>query len=206
MQRNENIFSMGSQCMNYGELVRLWHTCRQMQEGNTYTLSEIDTEVLFVEPILRLAGWNPHNPGEIRRANRGKNNKKFDIEAYRNNADEYYLKLAIECKSISNKEYNGHNISDTNRGALIFREERWKQTRSGDGVGQLRRYCTFYKNFDEHRTVPILTNGISWTVFNNSSFLDSTRLHLPIEERDVLASAEISSHAEFERIIEHIRK
>ncbi|GEM_PF-3181327 len=55
-------------CINLERLKILWQNIKE--NGNVENLSEIDTEVLFIEPILLIAGWNIFNPQEVRRANR----------------------------------------------------------------------------------------------------------------------------------------
>lgn len=186
------------------ELVALYKNC--ISRTSVYRLSEIDTQVLFVEPILERAGWDIKNPLAIRRANRDNQSSHFDIEAYLDFGGQSILRLAIECKSIHNSEYNiDRLLTGGNIGALISSNNGWKN-RDKDGVGQIRKYCLSYMQFEKNRTIPIITNGFSWTIFRTENFLNSERLGNPIEDNDILTIADISNPLDFNRILKYIQK
>lgn len=192
-------------CTIVTELVTLYNDCKSKE--SYYRLSEIDTQVLFVESILKQAGWDINNPLEIRRL-------VVILEllililkpTYLQNGSQFTLRLAIECKSIYNAEYNIKRLKKNDKIRALSLENCCWVNSNGDGVGQLRKYCLSFKQFDVDRTIPIFTNGFSWTVFTTEHFLDYTRLSLPIESSDVLASAEISNPTEFKRVFKYIKK
>ena len=74
-------------------------------------LFEIDTQVLLVEPVLQLAGWDIGDPKVVKRAGRSPLKHEFDIETYLNPDAEKVLRLAIECKSLRSVEFNIRKIS-----------------------------------------------------------------------------------------------
>jgi len=186
------------------ELNRFYTSCKEKED--IYRLSEIDTQVIFVEPVLELAGWTLKNPLEIRRASRDNVTPHFDIEAYLLRDEGYVFKLALECKSIESAECNLNKfLNNEEIGSLFQKNGRW-QNKNGDGAGQLRKYSRSFQHFDAERTIPILTNGFSWAIFNRGTFLNNDRLSNPIANEDLLALADLSKPLEFEKIIEYIRK
>ena len=134
-------------------------------------LSEIDTQVLFIEPVLELAGWNIKDPTQVKRASRSTIKQEFDIEIYSSNEPPSKLHAALECKSISSHEFNIDKINNRNGiGQLTQKQKKNNQSlywanKSGDGTGQLRAYCINYSHFNEDSDIPILTNGFDWVIF-----------------------------------------
>jgi hypothetical protein len=101
---------------------------RTLTEAQTFEktgkiISEIDTQVILVELVLSLAGHAVKNPFFIKRSSRSRIGNEFDIEVYANGR----LKIAIEVKGLSSKEYNIDN----------------------SGAGQLFEYCSAYKGDDK---------------------------------------------------------
>lgn len=138
-------------------------------------LSEIDTQVLLVEPILCIAGYDIYNPRIVKRASRNPQSKEFDIEVYKRNK----LFLAIEVKALSSNEFNIN--SQNNIGALKKKNCKWTNN-EGDGVGQIRAYCLNlgYRKINT-APIPILTNGLEWAIFHNH-FLDEGRATVAIDK------------------------
>jgi len=77
-------------------------------------LSEIDTQVLFVEPVIELAGWDIKDPTQVKRASRSTKKQEFDIEIYKFIKTPTKLHVAFECKSISSHEFNIDKINSRN--------------------------------------------------------------------------------------------
>lgn len=155
-------------------------------------LSETDTQVLLVEPVLSLAGYNIMNPYIIKRASRSRSANEFDIEVSVNGS----LKIAIEVKSLSSKEYNVNN----RMAGRLFRcrnASNKYSNRNGDGVGQLRAYCLNFPHFKKNKTVAVLTNGEEWTIFNND-FTDNPCFSI---QSNQMVKAKISDEGKFEKII-----
>lgn len=55
------------------------------------------------------------------------------------------------------------------KGVLGFENNKYKNSRR-DGVGQLRAYCVKWKEKLDNSTIPILTNGIKWAIFEKRNF------------------------------------
>ncbi|RUM50072.1 MAG: hypothetical protein DSY47_02575 [Hydrogenothermus sp.] len=64
-------------------------------------VSEIDTQIFLVEPVLCLAGFDVFSPDIIKRANRNSKKLQGDIEVYNNEK----LVLFIEVKNIKSDEF-----------------------------------------------------------------------------------------------------
>lgn len=142
-------------------------------ENTGKRLSEIDTQVILVEPILCIAGYDTYDPNIVKRASRNPQSLEFDIEIYKGNK----LFLAIEVKALSSHEFNIN--SEDKIGALFKDNCKWKN-KNGDGVGQLRAYCLNRHNKIEFTTKPILTNGLEWAIFYND-FLNEHKAEVPID-------------------------
>ncbi len=130
-------------------------------------LSEVDTQVLFIEPVIELSGWNIKDPTQVKRASRSTKKQEFDIEIYSSKGPPSKLHAAFEYKSISSHEFNIDKINSRNGiGQLTQKQKKRDQSlywanKSGDGTGQLRAYCVNYSHFNEDSDIPILTNGLS---------------------------------------------
>ncbi len=83
-------------------------------------LSEIDTQVLLVEPVLKFAGYELEKPFIIKRASRNNTIVQFDIEVYDEKGD---LKIGIEVKSLSSSEFNIQQINDSIKKIGIIEEK-----------------------------------------------------------------------------------
>lgn len=174
--------------LNIEEMIAVW---KAWEKDNAYTLSEIDTQSLFVESVLALAGWNIYNPQEIRRANRG--NTNFDIEGYIDNR----LIIAIESKALNSEEFNYGGIGKVGGLPKTGRND------NSDGIGQLRHYCRTYPQFKMEYTLPILTNGYEWVIFNKDAFL--SRLDLPVNHDAVELYKKLDDD-DFNVVIERIKR
>ena len=158
----------GAICEEISRLARLYAWCKK---DGCPKLSEADTQALFVEPILRLAGWDTGNPVEVRRA--GGDRKKcpqFDVEVYDKNG---LLRLAIECKAIGSGEFKVTSDGLNEGAGAHVNEGKEKQK---DGVGQLRRYCTEICRCHPEYTIPIFTNGYAWVIFDSATFAIKEKL------------------------------
>ena len=161
------------------------------------TLSENDTQALLVEPVLCLAGYNIYNPSIIKRASRASSRQEFDVEVYKNGK----LFIAIEVKSLSSKEFNISKINN-GIGALSQQQGQWTNE-PGDGVGQLRAYCVNWSSKINNGTIPVITNGKEWVLFNLSAFVNN--LNQNISSSMILGQAEITDDNFFETIIKKIK-
>ena len=94
-------------------------------------ISEIDTQVILVEPMLSLAGHHTNNPSSVKRSSRSSKGGEFDIEVYRNAK----LKIAVEVKSLSSNEYN---INNSNVGELFEFCAEYKDTGKGKKTIELK--------------------------------------------------------------------
>ncbi len=138
-------------------------------------LSEIDTQVLYVETVLEIAGYDVRNPKLVKRANRANNKAQFDVEVYPSEND--YRKrigLAIECKSITSDEFNIKNFEIGEEvGPLTNAIENgpacWKNKHK-DGLGQLRAYCLNAEHFAKGDSLAVFTNGFEWVAIEDPSF------------------------------------
>lgn len=173
----------------------------------TFTLSEIDTQVLFVEPVLELAGWNIRDVSQIQRANRSARNQHFDIEG-RIDSSSQYVRLALECKALRSPEYNIKKI-DTRKGIGGLHQSTtsgllgWK-CKQKDGVGQLRSYCVKFSQYNSFVSIPVLTNGVDWVIFNNR-FSNNNRLEHRLTEDDIASRASINDSDFQQKIIDCLR-
>jgi len=182
-----------------GKIRRVLKVAEQYEnKNNRRKLSEIDTQSLLVEPILCLAGYDIYNPCIVKRASRGANTKEFDIEIYRNGN----LYLAIEVKSLSSKEFNIDKIINSGIGALK-KEDKYINN-NGDGVGQLRAYCLNWQNKINKNTIPVLTNGREWVLFN-SSFINTNGAHQKISRCMILGQAKVTDKNFDEYILKRIK-
>ncbi len=175
-------------------------------------LSEIDTQVLFIEPVLELAGWNIKDPTQVKRASRSTRKQEFDIEIYSSNEPPSKLHAALECKSISSHEFNIDKINNRNGiGQLTQKQKKSDQSlywanKSGDGTGQLRAYCINYSHFNEDSDVPILTNGFDWVIFENTHYLNGESLSDKITTDHIKARSNINNDDFEDEIIKIISK
>ena len=171
------------------------------------TLSEIDTQVLLIEPVLQLAGWDVGDPNCIRRASRDPREEAFDIEACLgapNNDNS--LRLAIECKSIYSEEFNFSKVCSRAKVGKLKQatDDRWVNIQK-DGIGQLRAYSlNFRAKFSSADSLAILTNGEKWIVFDNTQFLNNPSEK--ISEKAIKVYAALSDSDFENKIVEIIRK
>ena len=170
-------------------------TLAERYETNGKKLSEIDTQVLLVEPILCLSGYNLYDPEIVKRASRA-NKQEFDIEVYKKSK----LFLAIEVKSLSSQEFNISKINNSNNiGKLKKNNNEWKNL-GGDGVGQLRKYCIERELSGD--TIPVLTNGKEWVLFNMKDFINN--VEEKVNSNMLLSRAYVTDKEFYENIIEKI--
>ncbi len=146
---------------------------------NRNNVSEIDTQIFLVEPILLLSNFDIYNPNIAKRANRGKD-IQGDIEIYNNSE----LIFFIEVKSIKSSEFRNIN----NQAGILSKDNQGRvENKSGDGLGQLRKYIYLLcKDVSEqaqknYKFYPILTNGKEWIIFNNINCLISN-IDKPLSE------------------------
>jgi len=169
-------------------------------------LSEVDTQVLLVEPVLALAGWEPASPDQVRRASRDHRKMEFDVAAFGGER----LRLALECKRLGSPEYNV-SIEVLTRGDRIGRlrpdvfakergDEKW-----GDGAAQLRSYCCRFTQYESGFTIPILTDGFRWAVFRSERFVEAERRQHPLELADALVVTDMEA-PDFPEILRAIEK
>ena len=171
---------------------------RRLRHVKDRKLSEIDTQVLLIEPVLKIAGWNVLNHDLVHRASRSPRAQEFDIEIYSSPDRPQQVSFAIECKALQSGWFNIDKMSTKDIGQLAKQEGKdstpywvhnWKAC---DGVGQLRAYCRNYHHFSRDRSVAILTNGVEWVIFNTRTFVDESRLPHPISEDDIRARAKLT--------------
>ncbi len=154
-------------------------------------ISEIDTQIFLIEPILNLAGWALLDPNVVRRS--GPTKQGFDIELYKNNE----LAIALECKAVSSSEFNISNLGTVGGLGGDFINY------PNDGIGQIRSYCYFERShFSKNKTLAIFTNGHEWIIFKNEAFLKD--LHLPVNQDAILRRATIEDENFGDAIIKHI--
>jgi hypothetical protein len=171
-------------------------------------LSEIDTQVLLIEPVFQLAGWNIYNHQEIRRANRNgrvKGAPQFDVEIY--GADQQ-LKFAVECKALNSGEFNIDKLASKKGIGKLIRElkDRTFRERQGDGVGQLRWYCWRYFRSKKILPIPVLTNGLEWVLFEKDLFCVEGNLRQHITETDIFDHAKLTDADFDQRVINRLKK
>ena len=160
-------------------------------------LSEIDTQILLIEPVLEIAEWNLLEHAQAKRASRNPRAQEFDIETY---ASPDLLTFAIECKALNNHWFNIDKLQSKGVGRLEQDSEgKWfHDYRKCDGVGQLRAYCMNYKHFCKERSVAILTDGYDWVIFNTQVF--TSQLTSSITKAAIVAHANLSD-SKFKEII-----
>ena len=169
-------------------------------EENGKRLSEIDTQILLVEPVLCHAGYDIFNPYIVKRASRSPQSQEFDIEVYKNGN----LFLAIEVKSFNSSEFNIRKFNAGNRiGALSKQNQQYENSKE-DGVGQLRAYCLNWNNNKiSVNVIPILTNGKEWVLFNMRLFRKKPTC--PINREMIRDQAEVTDENFYEKIIKKIK-
>ncbi len=183
---------------------------KRYESIKTTDLSEIDTQILLVEPILQLAGWDLYNPSFIKRASRSKSKPSFDLEAYEYRDESETVFLAIECKSLNSREFNYRKLpSKRGVGKLTQKQHKdlsiyWAND-DKDGIGQLRAYCLRYSQFSEEDSRALLTNGEEWLLFNNEMFLAEGSLENKITDDAIKEHAKLIDDDFEKRIIEQIR-
>lgn len=174
----------------------------QEYEKRGNKISEIDTQTLLVEPVLCLAGYDIYNPFIVKRASRNARHifgsGEFDIEVYKNGN----LFLAIEVKSFSSEEFNINKINNE-IGKLEQRNGKWSN-KANDGVGQLRAYCLNWNKLNRC-TIPILTNGKEWILFNLSRFIDPNTVSQSINESMILCHAKITDDDFYDTIVKRLK-
>jgi predicted type IV restriction endonuclease len=184
------------------EIIKRYHDIKILKDS----LSEVDIQVLLIEPILCHKGWDLLNPNEIKRAGRSSKSKEFDIEAF--DLASGLLKIAIECKSLKSDEFNINNISN-GIGALKFNKEKkaYCQKKQKDGVAQLRRYCVRSEYFrNSCPPIPILTNGYEWVIFNTNFYNDNSKFESDIDCSYILAHETIESEKFHTQILDKLKK
>lgn len=184
---------------------------RKLYEDNRFIyLSEIDTQVLLVEPVLQLAGWDIGNPKVVKRSDRNPSKHQFDIETYLNTDAKEFMRLAIECKSLSTVEFNIKNISSmAGVGKLTQKHHKdlsvYWANKHQDGIGQLRAYCINYQHFSKMDSLAVLTNGFEWLIFNNDIFLSEGTLMAKIADNAIKSRGKLTDTSFEKDIIEYLR-
>lgn len=174
------------------------------------SLSEIDTQILLIEPILQIAGWNIFDPLKVKRASRSSSKQEFDIEVYLSKNNPPRVKIAIECKSLRSSEFNFDKIDTKNGiGQLIQKQKKNKSlywaNKSGDGIGQLRAYCANYAHFLQDFSIPVLTNGFEWLIFGGHNFVNQLEFSSPVSKKDIISHGKLAESNFREKIVEHLR-
>ena len=174
-----------------------------LQSRPDFKLSEIDTQVLLIEPVLKIAGWDCNSYEQVRRAHRRGHGPKmeFDIEVYspKNNS---LVTIAIECKSLNTP----YNLTSKKGVGQLHRDNEaapWWQT-TGDDIGQLRAYCVKYSQFAAI-SIAVLTNGFDWLIFNTETFTLKSKLINPIIESDLKAHSQLDKDNFEEKIIGNLK-
>jgi len=182
------------------------------QELKALNLSEIDTQVLLVEPILTIAGWDLLNYSQVKRASRSSKGQEFDIGLYSPTSSPYVF-FAIECKALQNAWFNidRFTIKRKEIGQLknIGKKSAYWVHNWGacDGVGQLRAYCANYDNsFSRELSTAILTNGYDWVIFDTKTFVpEPGSLTAPITMSAIKARANLEDIRFAEDIIDKLK-
>ena len=156
------------------------------------TISEIDTQIFLIEPVLQLAGWDLCSPNIVKRTSRSYKKQEFDIELYKDD----YLRVAIECKAIGSNEFNIKKIGTCGKLKEDF------SNLPGDGIGQMRSYCHRYAHFVRNKSLSILTNGSEWIIFSNDIFLKD--LHSPLSDSGIQQRATLDDPKFEDKIIKTI--
>lgn len=150
------------------------------------TLSEVDTQVLFVERVLLHIGWDVNNPSQVRRAGRNSRKDTYDLLLYDDFGQNTMPRIVIECKSLSSKEFRCPEEKGRfreNPGILKQKNnsKHYEQKYKGDGLAQVRRYyvngCTD-KIYDTAYTIPVFTNGKQWVIFDGHKFRNNPTEHV----------------------------
>lgn len=180
-------------------------------------VSEIDTQILLIEPILSLAGYDIYNPFIVKRASRASNVKQFDIEVYQNET----IKLVVEIKSFSSNEFNIYDVLNnpmqekgvykhTNDKIKIGTIKKYNENGKliwrhclADGVGQLKAYLNNY-GFANNKPIPILTNGRTWVIFSENFYDFKNQKFNPSLE--VLTIKNLEENDFYDAIIPKIKK
>lgn len=144
--------------------------------------SERDTQALLVEPVLTdLAGWCAE---DIYRA------EVSDIivreEGHQASGLLKPPRLVIEVKTFKPRDWlswkyirNGGAI----KSPVSAKARTFDLIRKNDSIGQLRVICCklfLKKDYKPGYTIPVLTNGYWWLLFNSRSFVASNKLSQPI--------------------------
>ena len=204
-------------CIDCQELLKQYNNINEKLEiinncdfCNEYNISEADTISILIEPVLEMAGWDLHDIGQIRRANRaGRGSKQmFDIELYCN-VQCKYPRIVIECKSLKSDEFNIDDIYNFGKlnGSLIKIKKNGKtfyENKGKDGVGQLRRCCAKWQHkFNKGSSIPVLTNGFDWVIFDSNKFLGD--LLDPVRIEDIKHRSNLLDCRFEERIIDNLK-
>lgn len=167
------------------DIIAIYKKIKEFLDENK--ISEIDTQVILIEPVLSLAGWDIFDPATFKRTNRDTKNPMFDIELHNKGK----LRIAIECKSLKSDEKSDEFNIKKLKGKSQVGRLKLKNKKAGtdpkwynigkDGVGQLRAYCKNYKHFQSDTTA-VLTNGYEWVIFDNTEYLKEENLKKRIKE------------------------
>ncbi len=174
-------------------------------------LSEVDAQVLYIEVVLHIAGYDLRNPKIVKRADRAKNMYQFDVEVYESEADfKKCIGLAIECKSPQNDEFNiAKYTSGTEVGALEVVTQQgnriWKN-KNRDGLGQLRAYCLNARHFIAGSSIPILTNGFEWVVVEDGVFSCLASANQPLPPGLKIVTANLDCTEDMVKLIDVLHR
>ena len=176
----------------------------------TLALSEIDTQILLVEPVLKIAGWDIYNPLVVKRASRSAYKQEFDIEMYASQENPPRVKIAIECKSLGSAEFNAHKLDSRNGVGQLSQKQRkdlslYWANKSSDGIGQIRGYCVNFAHFSQDFSIPVLTNGFEWLIFSGDDFVSESNLSIRVSRSDIIACSKLTDSNFQECIIDKLR-
>lgn len=143
-------------------------------------MSEIDTQVLHVEPVLYIPGWDIFNAKITRRTSPAA--QAFDIEIYENNDNPPRIRIGVECKSLVSPEFNIDKLNNKYGVGRIVQKQQldgslYWANKDKDGVGQIRAYCANYPQFSSGESIALLSNGNEWIAFDNDAFLNEDKFH-----------------------------
>ena len=172
-------------------------------------LSEIDTQILLIEPILQIADWDILDPSIVKRASRSNSKQEFDIEIYESINNPPRVKIAIECKSLDSPEFNADKIPN-GIGKLVQKYKKKKNAyywanKSRDGIGQIRAYCANYAHYNPDYTIPVMTNGCEWLIFKSSQFANDSRLSSPVTNDDIFRRAKLTDDDFQDKIVNSLK-
>ncbi len=181
---------------------------RAARLSHLYKASEVDAQVLLIEPVLAQLRWPMIDPTRVRRGDRdyqGGARQKFDLELWTDDR----LRAVIECKSLettaylgSEDEFRAGRFGYSNR-ARIRGRAKWIRNKNcygavgaGDGTAQVRVDCLNFRVWHEANpdatnpqpwvgVTPVLTNGEKWIVFNGDRIFDDERAGYELEQADV---------------------